>query len=104
LLGGIRLPRRCSALTDGTRLISFTGLGGEGPHDFAKTSCRAARPLRQILDEMARATDTENWANLVALDMKIHEAVYQLADSPMLLKVWETLRIGVFPLNESVKF
>ena len=59
------------------------------------------RPLRQILDEMARATDTENWANLVALDMKIHETVYQLADSPMLLKVWETLRIGVFPLNES---
>ena len=23
------MPRRCSALTDGTRLISFTGLGGE---------------------------------------------------------------------------
>lgn len=50
-------------------------------------------PLRAVLDEMAKATDDEQWANLVALDMKFHETVYQLADSPMILRLWETLRV-----------
>lgn len=50
-------------------------------------------PVREVLDRMEVATEAEDWADLVALDMDFHERIYRQAGSPMLLRVWETLRI-----------
>ncbi len=51
------------------------------------------KPLEEILDRLRKAGQEDDWANLVAIDMEFHEAVYQLAGSPMLLRLWDTLRV-----------
>jgi DNA-binding GntR family transcriptional regulator len=50
------------------------------------------KPLQAVLDQMAQASQEEHWANLVALDMEFHATIYKLADSPMVLRLWESLR------------
>jgi DNA-binding GntR family transcriptional regulator len=48
--------------------------------------------LEAVLEQMAQASEEEHWANLVALDMEFHATIYKLADSQMLVRLWETLR------------
>ncbi|GLI03860.1 GntR family transcriptional regulator [Phytohabitans aurantiacus] len=49
--------------------------------------------LREVLDRMAQATEDDDWAHLVTLDMEFHATIFGLADSPMLLRMWESLRL-----------
>lgn len=49
--------------------------------------------LNDILRQMEKAAEDNDWAALVAIDMDFHESIFRLAGSPLLMRTWEGLRV-----------
>lgn len=60
---------------------------------LSRTDPDLLRPLEAVLQEIREASRVGDWSALVTLDMRFHETIFQLADSPILLRTWETLRV-----------
>lgn len=49
--------------------------------------------LEACLERLAEASAGGDWSGLVELDMKFHETVFDLSGSPLLRRMWDSMRI-----------
>jgi DNA-binding GntR family transcriptional regulator len=56
------------------------------------------RLLQDTLDEMIRAAQEQDEAQMVRLDNRFHETIMQISDNQLLYQLWQTLQFGYWTI------